>query len=281
MTFVSAEGDGTYDAASGKWDLSSEVIEKDATRTLRITVTIDASAAGSVVTNTATIEKQDQIGDKTPDNSSSVPLTAGYTIAGKLYNDANASFSSDSGESPYAGVTVALLKRDGTPVLDKDGNPVTAVTDAEGKYSFVGLALGEYTVSVVDPTSGPLAGTKPTEAYTGRYKTTADVTIAEATGSVIDVNFGFVKPASVGDKVWMDVEPDGIQDADEPAMPGVTVTLTRADGSAVTDASGNPVAAVTTDANGKYTFENLLPGDYKVIFTNPAGYEATVSRRWR
>ena len=277
VTFVSAQGDGTYDAASGKWDLSSEVIEKDATRTLRITVTIDASAAGSVVTNTATIEKQDQIGDKKPDNTSSVPLTAGYTIAGKLYNDADASFSSSDSEAPYAGVTVALLKKDGTPVLDKDGNPMTAVTDAEGKYSFVGLPLGEYTVSVVDPTSGPLAGTKPTEAYTGRYKTTADVTIAEATGSVIDVNFGFVKPASVGDKVWMDVNRDGIQDADEPAMPGVTVTLTRADGSAVTDASGNPVAAVTTDANGQYKFENLLPGDYKVSFTNPAGYEATVS----
>ena len=277
VTFVSAQGDGTYDAASGKWDLSTEVIEKGATRTLRITVTIDASAAGSVVTNTATIEKQDQIGDKKPDNTSSVPLTAGYTIAGKLYNDADASFNSSDSEAPYAGVTVALLKKDGTPVLDKDGNPMTAVTDAEGKYSFVGLPLGEYTVSVVDPTSGPLAGTKPTEAYTGRYKTTADVTIAEATGSVIDVNFGFVKPASVGDKVWMDVNRDGIQDADEPAMPGVTVTLTRADGSAVTDASGNPVAAVTTDANGQYKFENLLPGDYKVTFTNPAGYEATVS----
>ena len=277
VTFVSAQGDGTYDAASGKWDLSTEVIEKGATRTLRITVTIDASAAGSVVTNTATIEKQDQIGDKKPDNTSSVPLTAGYTIAGKLYNDADASFNSSDSEAPYAGVTVALLKKDGTPVLDKDGNPMTAVTDAEGKYSFVGLPLGEYTVSVVDPTSGPLAGTKPTEAYTGRYKTTADVTIAEATGSVIDVNFGFVKPASVGDYTWMDVNRDGLQDADEPALPGVTVTLTRADGSAVTDASGNPVAAVTTDANGKYVFENLLPGDYKVSFQAPAGYEATTS----
>ena len=277
VTFVSAEGDGTYDAASGKWDLSTEVIEKGATRALRITVTIDASAAGSVVTNTATIEKQDQIGDKKPDNTSSVPLTAGYTIAGKLYNDADASFNSSDSEAPYAGVTVALLKKDGTPVLDKDGNPMTAVTDAEGKYSFVGLPLGEYTVSVVDPTSGPLAGTKPTEAYTGRYKTTADVTIAEATGSVIDVNFGFVKPASVGDYTWMDVNRDGLQDADEPALPGVTVTLTRADGSAVTDASGNPVAAVTTDANGKYVFENLLPGDYKVSFQAPAGYEATTS----
>ena len=277
VTFLSADGDGTYDAASGKWDLSGEVIEKGATRTLHITVTVDASAAGSVVTNTATIEKQDQIGDKKPDNTSSVPLTAGYTIAGKLYNDADASFSSSSSEAPYAGVTVALLKKDGTPVLDKDGNPVTAVTDDQGKYSFRGLPLGEYTVSVVDPTSGPLAGTKPTEAYTGRYKTSADVTIAEATGSVIDVNFGFVKPASVGDYTWMDVNRDGVQDADEPALPGVTVTLTYEDGSAVTDASGNPVAAVTTDANGKYTFENLLPGGYKVSFQAPAGFEATTS----
>ena len=277
VTFVSAEGDGSYDAASGKWDLSTEVIEKDASRTLRITVTVDASAAGSVVTNTATIEKQDQIGDKTPDNSSSVPLTAGYTIAGKLYNDADASFSSSDSEAPYAGVTVALLKRDGTPVLDKDGNPVTAVTDAEGTYSFVGLPLGEYSVSVVDPTSGPLEGTKPTEAYTGRYKTSADVTIAEATGSVIDVNFGFVKPASVGDYTWMDVNRDGIQDADEPALPGVTVTLTYEDGSAVTDASGNVVTAKTSDANGKYSFENLLPGGYKVSFQAPAGFEATTS----
>ena len=277
VTFVSAQGDGSYDAASGKWDLSTEVIEKDASRTLRITVTVDASAAGSVVTNTATIEKQDQIGDKTPDNTSSVPLTAGYTIAGKLYNDANASFSSDNGESPYAGVTVALLKRDGTPVLDKDGNPVTAVTDADGKYSFPGLALGEYSVSVVDPTSGPLAGTKPTEAYTGRYKTSADVTIAEATGSVIDVNFGFVKPASVGDYTWMDVNRDGVQDADEPALPGVTVTLTYEDGSAVTDASGNAVTATASDANGKYSFENLLPGGYKVSFQAPAGFKATTS----
>ena len=277
VTFEYADGDGTYDAASGKWDLSGEVIEKGATRTLRITVIIRASAAGSVVTNTATIEKQDQIGDKKSDNTSSVPLTAGYTIAGKLYNDADASFSDSDSEAPYAGVTVALLKKDGTPVLDKDGNPVTAVTDAEGKYSFSGLPLGEYKVSVVDPTSGPLAGTKPTEAYTGRYKTSADVTIAEATGSVIDVNFGFVKPASVGDYTWMDVNRDGVQDADEPALPGVTVTLTRADGSAVTDASGNPVAAVTTDANGKYVFENLLPGDYKVSFQAPAGYEATTS----
>ena len=268
VTFVSAEGDGTFDAASGKWDLSAEVIEKGAARTLRITVTIDASAAGSVVTNTATIEKQDQIGDKTPDNTSSVPLTAGYTIAGKLYNDADASFSSSDSETPYAGVTVALLKKDGTPVLDKDGNPVTAVTDADGKYSFPGLALGEYTVSVVDPTSGPLAGTKPTEAYTGRYKTVADVTIAEATGSVIDVNFGLVAPATIGDRVWYDEDGNGA-DNGEPGAPNVTVILK--------DAHGAEVARTATDANGNYRFTGLIPGTYTVDIEVPAGYNAATT----
>ena len=268
VTFVSAQGDGTYDAASGKWYLSAEVIEKDATRTLRITVTIDASAVGSVVTNTATIEKQDQIGDKTPDNTSSVPLTAGYTIAGKLYNDADASFSSSDSEAPYAGVTVALLKRDGTPVLDKDGNLVTAVTDAEGKYSFVGLALGEYTVSVVDPTSGPLAGTKPTEAYTGRYKTVADVTIAEATGSVIDVDFGLVAPATIGDRVWHDEDGNGAGNG-EPGAPNVTVILK--------DAHGAEVARTATDANGSYRFTGLIPGTYTVDIEVPAGYNAATT----
>ena len=268
VTFVSAQGDGTYDAASGKWDLSAEVIEKDAARTLRITVTIDAFAVGSVVTNTATIEKQDQIGDKTPDNTSSVPLTAGYTIAGKLYNDADASFSSSDSEAPYAGVTVALLKRDGTPVLDKDGNLVTAVTDAEGKYSFVGLALGEYTVSVVDPTSGPLAGTKPTEAYTGRYKTVADVTIAEATGSVIDVDFGLVAPATIGDRVWHDEDGNGAGNG-EPGAPNVTVILK--------DAHGAEVARTATDANGSYRFTGLIPGTYTVDIEVPAGYNAATT----
>lgn len=268
VTFVSAQGDGTYDAASGTWDLGAEVIEKGAARTLRITVTIDAAAAGSVVTNTATIEKQDQVGDKTPDNTSSVDLTAGYTIGGKLYNDADASFSSSDSEAPYAGVTVALLKKDGTPVLDKDGNPVTAVTDADGKYSFPGLALGEYTVSVVDPTSGPLEGAKPTEAYTGRYKTSADVSIAEATGSVIDVNFGLVAPATIGDRVWYDEDGNGA-DNGEPGAPNVTVILK--------DAHGAEVARTATDANGNYRFTGLIPGTYTVDIEVPAGYNAATT----
>ena len=37
-------------------------------------------------------------------------------------------------------MTVALLNEDGTPVLDSEGKPMTAVTDEKGAYQFVGLA---------------------------------------------------------------------------------------------------------------------------------------------
>jgi hypothetical protein len=45
--------------------------------------------------------------------------------------------------------------------------------------------------------------------------------------------------------------------------------------SPATDAQGNAVAPVTTDANGEYFIGNLLPGDYKAQFTLPSGYVFT------
>jgi hypothetical protein len=72
------------------------------------------------------------------------------------------------------------------------------------------------------------------------------------------------EPASLGDYVWYDTDMDGIQDAGEPGIPGVTVNLY--------DCSGNLLATATTDANGFYAFMDLPPGDYYVEFVLPDGY---------
>jgi len=129
---------------------------------------------------------------------------------------------------------------EGPPVLGSDSQPVTAETKADGTYAFTRLPLGDYRVSIVDPDGGPLQGTKPTEAYNSRYKNTADVSIAKATGSVVDVNFGRVKPASIGDTTWIDVNRDGVQGADEPKLTGVRVRLTDVNGGPLTDAGRAP-----------------------------------------
>ncbi|MFT4288382.1 SdrD B-like domain-containing protein, partial [Nocardioides sp.] len=63
---------------------------------------------------------------------------------------------------------------------------------------------------------------------------------------------------AIGDYVWVDADKDGIQDADEEVLEGVQVDLLR---------DGVVVATTTTDANGRYLFDNLPEGDYQVRFT--------------
>lgn len=74
---------------------------------------------------------------------------------------------------------------------------------------------------------------------------------------------GYWQPASLGDYVWLDANADGVQDASEQGIPGVTVYLL--------DQNGNRIDSTTTDGNGGYTFDDLLPGTYSVAFVPPAG----------
>lgn len=74
-------------------------------------------------------------------------------------------------------------------------------------------------------------------------------------------------PVEIGNRVWFDADQDGIQDADEPAIAGVTVELR--------DADGTVVATKTTDAEGDYIFRSDedgfdVTGAYTVAFIQPA-----------
>ena len=86
---------------------------------------------------------------------------------------------------------------------------------------------------------------------------------------------------SVGDYVWFDKNKDGLQDEDEPGIPGVVLTIEDAEGNPVTDISGNVVEPTTTDENGYYIFENLLIDKTYVVKVSPEqpvleGYEPTI-----
>ena len=81
-----------------------------------------------------------------------------------------------------------------------------------------------------------------------------------------DVDFGYRGTASIGDRVWNDADGDGVQDAGEAGINGVTVELL--------DSGGNVIATTTTSGNGNYTFSNLAAGTYTVRVvssTLPAG----------
>ncbi len=72
------------------------------------------------------------------------------------------------------------------------------------------------------------------------------------------VDFGFVKPAAIGNYVWVDENSDGVQDEGEPGIPGVVVQLTPP--ARVNLGNGAGVAITTvTDSHGGYLFPNLPP----------------------
>ena len=109
-----------------------------------------------------------------------------YSIAGRVYRDADKSGSYTDGEETFSGVTVDLL--------DKDGNVVgTTTTDADGTYSFTKLPAGTYRVKVHP--DGDLAGLDQTEDPDGIADSMSGaITIGFDNPTVTGVNFGYVAP---------------------------------------------------------------------------------------
>jgi hypothetical protein len=76
-------------------------------------------------------------------------------------------------------------------------------------------------------------------------------------------------PATLGDKVWLDANKNGVQDSDESGVNDVTVRLYR-------EGESTALETTTTSGGGLYLFEELDAGDYVVEFSNlPSGYQFT------
>ena len=201
-------------------------------------------------------------------NEDDLTWDAGVYQVGSLgdyvWDDLNANGIQDAGEPGIPNVTVTLFNGAGVQV----GAPTT--TDANGLYLFDNLVPGDYYVDFTLPT-----GYNFSPRDTGADDTVdsdADTTTGQTIPTTLITNeddltwdAGMYNPASLGNFVWEDLDADGVQEAGEPPIPNVTVTLYNGAGVQV----GIPT---TTDANGLYLFDNLVPGDYYVVFTLPAGY---------
>ncbi|MDQ7114310.1 SdrD B-like domain-containing protein [Staphylococcus simulans] len=185
-----------------------------------------------------------------------------YKLGDYVWEDINQDGIQETNEKPLAGVKVTLK--------DKAGQVLqTATTDEYGNYLFNNLVNGDYVVEFETP-EGYVATTA--DAGNDRAKDSnglvANVTINGADDFTIDS--GFYKPVpatyNLGDYVWEDSNKDGIQNSNETGIAGVTVTLTKPDGTTET---------AVTDAEGKYNFADLANGEYTVKFTAPEGYTAT------
>lgn len=185
-----------------------------------------------------------------------------------IEEDGDGLFNPADGDFGQPGVTVELYK---------DGQPYSStITGASGRYIFLKLPAGNYTVFVSD-LSGVLAaynvttlGPNPGQDHNNQAQPYA-ITLPLG-GSNPTADFGYIQPATLGDYVWYDTDADGIQDVFEPGIGNVTLNLYRDNGDNTLNVSTDRLArTVTTGADGGYLATDLLPGVYFVDVTDTRG----------
>ncbi len=165
------------------------------------------------------------------------------TISGNVFNDLNGDGARNAGESGLGGIVISLFDGDTT---------ITTTTTSNGNYSFSGLTPGDYTIS-----AAPIPGFMRTTARS------VDLTLLP--GGSASVNFGYQEVGSIGGVVFNDLSGDGVQNAGEPGLGGVVVSLSN----------GLTTITTTTTGDGHYSFAGLAPDDYTVQAATPPGFVNT------
>ncbi|MGQ9774152.1 SdrD B-like domain-containing protein, partial [Chloroflexus sp.] len=145
----------------------------------------------------------------------------------------------ESGEPGISGVTVQ--------VTGPEAQTLTTNDDGEAIFD---LRPGSYTVTVTTPTG-----------YRASPGNTGSSSFSNLNSqAIVNADFGYYRPGSISGLTFFDTNADGLASG-EPRLRNVTVELV--------DTSNTVLATTTTATNGTYTFNNILPADYTVRFTNP------------
>ncbi|MGB5306766.1 MAG: SdrD B-like domain-containing protein, partial [Gammaproteobacteria bacterium] len=192
-------------------------------------------------------------------------------LGDQLIEDQDGDGIQDPGEPGVPGQTVELIECvGGVPgaVID------TTVTDADGMYMFNPLEPGEYAVRFSKPgdtifSPQDQGGDDTIDCDTDMDGLSQCVTLGpKEYNDTVDACV--VVQAGLGDRVWEDLNADGIQDGGEPGIPDVIVNLLDPGGDGDCNTGDEVVIdTTTTNASGNYQFINLDPGRYCVEFVKP------------
>lgn len=218
--------------------------------------------------------------DKDNDGVYDLPVQVGD----KVWYDLDSDGLQDNNEAGVPNVTVVLHRSTdancATPALK------TTTTGDNGQYLFDNLPPGNYFVCF-DLTSLPAGFTRTTANVGGDDAVDSDADAAgqtAATGALLagtqnlTLDMGIINngSVSVGDRVWYDVDRDGLQDTNElTGVPGVRVELYL---NGQVCGAVEPTAMATTNNIGYYLFAGLPAGNYFVCFdldSLPPNYQAT------
>ncbi len=188
------------------------------------------------------------------------------SLGDRIWYDTNMNGIQDSGENNLSvSVTVELYKEDGTLV---DTNVTT-----NGEYLFTDFTPSNYYLKFTLPNNYAIS---PDNAIGSDDNNDSDINSTMQTDIItmgsndenLSIDVGMYELASIGDRIWLDKNANGIQDIGEDNITeDITVTLYY-------DNNGTVARSVTTN-DGSYHFSKLIPTDYNLSFTVPNGYYIT------
>jgi len=194
------------------------------------------------------------------------PVNIGDTV----WYDVDQDGTQDADENGVADVTVNLVSAgaDGLFHTADDVVVATQITDANGNYLFSEVVPGLYCIEFVEstiPTNYIF-----TDANAGDDASDSDSDEEGKTDPfevVVNQEDDLTFDAGIYNPVFNDVDRDGIQDADEPGVSGVTVNLVSAGPDGVYHTSDDVIVDTqVTDGNGNYLFNEVAPGEYCIEF---------------
>lgn len=195
------------------------------------------------------------------------PLCGGLILGqvdGMAFADHDGSGAMEAGEATLSGVTLTL-----TPSRS-DLEPVTATTGADGSFLLANLHPDTYTLTVTMPeglVASRMAGTTlPVSAGYDAQSVTLPVAMGDAWAGQL---LGGVAPASLAGSLWLDVNNNGLWDEGDTTPAGERVEI-------IDQTSGEVFAVMTTDGQGSFGTDSLIPGAYTLRFVLDDNTIATV-----
>lgn len=195
------------------------------------------------------------------DNSISIGLVQLSSISGKVWN-------LDKSNNDISGVNIKLYSAE---------NLISeAQSDENGEFTFKNLLPNKYSLSAQIKAGYKFAREIDTSERRsviisdndGNSKS-SEINLSMGEKSVNN-DIGIGAPGKLGDFAWLDLNKNGLQDEDEPGLSGLTISLYQFD---------KKLMETNTDSFGRYSFNDVYPGEYTLEVSMPNEVLPTVQNQ--